>query len=244
MARPRPPSAAREPLRIVVANRGQTTATGLTVEDRFDPGLEHEVKKDVIERTLPDLPPGRDVSLRVTFRVAQPGRLCHTVQILSGRRVLDKKESWVTGVPAPGGQSESPPGPPRFPLPGQPPAHEEPILPPPGLSVTVTGLHNAVTAGEEMTYYVAVKNHGSVPEHQVALSATVPAAMALAPLGTSSLPLRKVYLRQPRRHLRADRKGRSRRDPHLLHPRAGPAARRLPLQGGTKRPRTGPAAPR
>ena len=176
---------------IVVTNRGQTTATGLTVKDRFDPGLEHKVKKEVIERTLPDLPPGRDVSLPVTFRVAQPGRLRHTVQIFSGGRVLDKKESWLTGVPAPGGQPKSPPGPPRFPLPGQPPAHEEPILPPPGLSVTVTGLHNAVTAGEEMTYYVAVKNHGSTPEHQVALSATVPAAMALAPLGTSSLPSAK-----------------------------------------------------
>ena len=30
---------------IVVTNRGQATATGLTIKDRYDPGLEHKVKK-------------------------------------------------------------------------------------------------------------------------------------------------------------------------------------------------------
>ena len=141
----------------------------------------------MIERTVPDLPPAATVAAGDV--PGYPGRpLVPYSPDFSGGRVLGEERKLADRGAGPGGQPESPPGPPLFPLPGQPPAHEEPTLPPPGLSVTVTGLHNAVTAGEEMTYYVRVKNSGSTPEHQVVLTAAVPAAMAIDPLGTSGPP--------------------------------------------------------
>ncbi len=185
---------------IVVTNRGQTPASGLIVKVRFDPGLEHGGQKG-LECKLAGLPPGRDVLLPVTFRVAQTGRLCHTVQVLGpGGVVLATKESCVTGLPAVGGQAipppvkpaESPPGSPLFPPSDRIPAVEHPKPPSAtvasGLSVNVTGLHNAVTAGEQMTFYVRVKNGGLTPERAVVLTAMVPAAMTPVPLGTSGPP--------------------------------------------------------
>jgi uncharacterized repeat protein (TIGR01451 family) len=191
---------------IVVTNRGQVPATGLTIVDLFDAGLEvvdpvrhTELKEGPLKDKLPDLGPDQHAELQLTFRVARAGRLCHTVQVLDARgTVLATKEGWVTGVRPPGplpGPTLGPPPGPTVPLPGRPPAQEAPNPPPAaapsGLSVTVTGLHNAVTAGEEMTYYVRVKNGGATPEHQVVLTAAVPAAMALAPLGTSGPPSAK-----------------------------------------------------
>ncbi len=286
---------------IVVFNHGQAPATGLTIKDRFDPGLEHAAGRIPIERALNDLAPGHEISLKVTFRVAQAGRLCHTVQILSAGRIVATRDGCITGVESPGGRT----GPPAFPpaaersglsvtktgparatvgqsveftisvantgqqslsdvkvvdhadagLEAETPANAVknwtgdlewtiPSLPPSryteihvkyrcrtaaarlnlrtsatskegargeadasievrqearppaaaqtGLSVTVTGLHNAVIAGETVKYFVRVKNNGLTPESHLVLAATVPAAMAMDPLGTSG-PAKYTY---------------------------------------------------
>ena len=74
----------------------------------------------------------------------------------------------------------------------KPPRRRRP--PPSGLSVTVTGLHNAVTAGQYLTYFVRVKNSGSTPERQVVLTAAVPVAMAIDRLGTTGpSPTKPTY---------------------------------------------------
>ena len=279
---------------IVVFNHGQAPATGLTIKDRFDPGLEHVAGRKPIERPLKDLAPGHEISLKVTFRIAQAGRLCQTVQILSAGGVVASGEGCITAVESPGGRTAPPAftpaaersglsvtktGPVRaavgqsveftisvantgqqtlsdvkvvdhadagleaetpadavknwtgdleWTIPSLPPGRYKelhvkyrcqtaaarlnhrtsatsregvrgeadasievrqegrpPAAAQTGLSVTVTGLHNAVTAGENVTYFVRVKNSGLTPESHLVLTATVPADMAMTPFGTS-----------------------------------------------------------
>ncbi len=74
---------------VTVTNRGTTAATGLTVSDRFDLGLQHfnsqTNKNDTSpirpERPLGDLQPGESKIFALKFRVSQSGNLCHTVEV-------------------------------------------------------------------------------------------------------------------------------------------------------------------
>ncbi len=87
---------------IVVTNRSQAPAAGLTIRDRYEPGLEHAIRSP-IKRGLKDLAAGQTKLMMVTFRVAKAGRLCHTVQILDAGSVVATAEGCVTGVEPAGG---------------------------------------------------------------------------------------------------------------------------------------------
>ena len=73
---------------VVVANRGQATATGLSIVDRFDPGLEHAAAKSPIERDLGALEPGKSQKIGLRFRATRAGQLCHNVEVSSAGRIL------------------------------------------------------------------------------------------------------------------------------------------------------------
>jgi hypothetical protein len=86
---------------ILLSNRTQTPIGNLTVEDRYDPGLEHP-KRSPIKRTLPDpIGPGQTKRIGVDFRVVQPGRLCHTVEVTGNGRSYGSKEGCVVATEKP-----------------------------------------------------------------------------------------------------------------------------------------------
>ena len=118
--------------------------------------------------TIPSLPAGQTVELRIKYRCLSAGgtaeQPCH--RHLPGRRAGEAESSIEV----------------------RPETATPPATTPSGLSVAVTGLHNAVTAGQYLTYFVRVKNSGLTPERQVVLTATVPVAMAIDRLGTTGPP--------------------------------------------------------
>ncbi len=87
---------------IQVANRGNATATGLLVTDRFDEGLQHSSAgaNQAIKRSLTDLRPGETSRLAVTFHIGKAGELCQEVTVtansiepISTRRCIAANES-------------------------------------------------------------------------------------------------------------------------------------------------------
>jgi len=102
---------------ITITNRGPTTATGLSIIDKFDQGLVNEQAKQRNEiRSLwnEDLPPGVAADLYVEFLVAKAGRLCHNVEVTGRGGLRGAAQRCVTAVEA---GVKPPPGP--F---GQPPS--------------------------------------------------------------------------------------------------------------------------
>ena len=114
--------------RVVVTNRSQAPAVGLTIRDRFGPGLEHAECKSPIERGLDNLAPGLSTYVDVTFRVTQPGRACHTVEVWGADGTRASGEGCVDVIETQPGPSGPPSEPQRMAPPGQPPAYG----PPPG----------------------------------------------------------------------------------------------------------------
>jgi uncharacterized repeat protein (TIGR01451 family) len=92
---------------VQITNRGNTVATGLSVTDRFDKGLQHGADQSPIrpERQLGDLQPGESKRFALTFRVMQPGNLCHTVEV-TGPGGLNVSKQACISVPADAPQVE------------------------------------------------------------------------------------------------------------------------------------------
>lgn len=69
---------------VEVTNTGRTPLTNVTVTDTFDPGLTH-VQGEVspIVKTLDTLAPNETRQFGVTFRIDQPGKLCHRLDVLA-----------------------------------------------------------------------------------------------------------------------------------------------------------------
>lgn len=82
---------------LEVRNAGRLPATNLLVIDHFDPGLIHNVAASPIEHDLNPLRPGESQRLRLTFRVARPGKLSHQVSIVQQGKVLTTATSTVIG---------------------------------------------------------------------------------------------------------------------------------------------------
>jgi uncharacterized repeat protein (TIGR01451 family) len=157
---------ARFTFEVVVTNRGQVPATGLTIKDRFGDGLEAEVTRpgaggqperivatSPIDRVLGDLGPGQSKRLGVTFRATRSGRLCHTVEILGPEGFRVSAEGCVTAVEAGAGP---PTGTTVTPAPGTVPAERSP------LTVTKTG-PQAATVGQSIDFVLRVTNVSSQP---------------------------------------------------------------------------------
>jgi len=159
---------------IVVTNRSPTPATGLTITDRLDPGLENPAvnQRNAIERPLGDLAPGAERRVNVTLGVAKPGRLCHTVEVTGKDFAPASQQACLMAVgeaaaPGPSVPTAVPNAMPNavpnaVPSPG---GGEPPKLPPnpirPLLSVKKTGPKQRLK-GEMADFSIALSNTGSV----------------------------------------------------------------------------------
>ncbi len=74
---------------LEVVNHGDSPAAGLRLRDRYDDGLTHVIGKNPIEVELdPPVPAGQSFKTGITFTVAKPGHLCHTVELLTAAGVV------------------------------------------------------------------------------------------------------------------------------------------------------------
>ncbi|GAB4135518.1 MAG: hypothetical protein Kow0040_20660 [Thermogutta sp.] len=88
---------------IDITNRGQAAVSGLLVRDTFDAGLRHSVSQGAVERDFPGaILPGETKSIGVTFRVIQPGRWCHTVQVTGPGGIAASQQACLEASAAPG----------------------------------------------------------------------------------------------------------------------------------------------
>lgn len=101
---------------ISITNRGTTPLSNLLVRDTFEAGLQHAVGQGAVERDLPGtLQPGETKTIGVVFRVVQPGRWCHTVQVTGPGGVTASQSVCLEAVQSPIGSGSGPsasPGPP------------------------------------------------------------------------------------------------------------------------------------
>jgi len=93
---------------IVIANRGNATATGLVLSDSFGAGLQHIVAESPIEQDVPDLAPGQSRRIYITFRVVEAGRLCHTVRLTGDGPIEQSQEVCLDSTEAASAPSEAP----------------------------------------------------------------------------------------------------------------------------------------
>ena len=74
---------------LEVVDHGDSPAAGLRLRDRYDDGLTHVIGKNPIEVELdPPVPAGQSFKTGITFTVAKPGHLCHTVELLTAAGVV------------------------------------------------------------------------------------------------------------------------------------------------------------
>jgi uncharacterized repeat protein (TIGR01451 family) len=121
---------------VSVTNRGNTQATGLRVKSTFDPGLQHSVGGNSLERDLNSLAPGETQQLAITLRAMQAGRLCNNVEVLSAQAAMASAQACVTAA---------------APAPGQAPS----------IQLQKTG-PSALTVGEVAEFNIVITNNGPV----------------------------------------------------------------------------------
>lgn len=89
---------------VVVTNRGDATARGIKVLDRFDPGLGHMQAQDselaVKYEGMRELPPGDSQTVPLTFGVRAAGRQCHHVTVTADGAAAVTESGCVTGIDA------------------------------------------------------------------------------------------------------------------------------------------------
>jgi uncharacterized repeat protein (TIGR01451 family) len=131
---------------VDVTNTGQTALTNVTATDTFDPGLSHAGgERSPLVKPIPIIQPGQTERFAVSFNVVQPGRHCHRLDVTADGGQAAGARACVTGTAA--------------------------IVTPAQLSVRVSG-PPARRAGEVATYTVEIKNSGSAPASNTALSVT------------------------------------------------------------------------
>jgi uncharacterized repeat protein (TIGR01451 family) len=91
---------------VVVTNRGDATARGIKVLDRFDPGLSHPSAKEneyiVKYEGMRDLPPGESAAIPrpLTFGVGAVGRQCHEVTVTAEGAAAVVERGCITVIEA------------------------------------------------------------------------------------------------------------------------------------------------
>jgi len=164
---------------IVVQNRGNATATGLLIKDKFDEGLEHSSNPPArsIERNLTDLHPGETTRLPVVFRIAREGELCQDVTVTATNHAPVTSRACVTATTSPLPPATDPltaeptprePTPPPIePAPAEPqPTEPQPTLPAepsptpasPQLTVTKRGPQQG-RVGDTVSFEIEVTNN-------------------------------------------------------------------------------------
>ncbi len=157
---------------IEVRNRGNATATGLLVTDRFAEGLEHASSPPnrAIDRSLVDLHPGETSRVMVVFRVSKSGELCQEVTVqanglepATARNCITANESALgpepqppitVPTPADSGQSPSPGQGPQAPA----PTPANPTFASPQLTVIKRGPASR-RVGESALFEIEVSNN-------------------------------------------------------------------------------------
>lgn len=119
---------------IQITNRGASPLSQLLVRDTFDPGLQHAVAQRAVERDLPGtLQPGETKTIGVVFRVVQPGRWCHTVQVTGAGGIVASQTTCLQAETVPSAAATSPPTTPTpqpaIPAPATPPSQPSPAAP-------------------------------------------------------------------------------------------------------------------
>ncbi len=126
---------------VLIRNSGNAPATGIVMNDRFDPGLSHLGDGDrslQIENTgVGQLAPGEQRALFLTFDVLKAGQLCHDVTVTSLEGARDQRRACITAT-APPPQLQ------------------------PGLDVIKDG-DRLKNVGETALFTVVIKNTGQVP---------------------------------------------------------------------------------
>jgi len=85
---------------IRVINRSAGPISGLVMRNRFGPGFRHEMAPTgIMERSLPDLPPGGQQEFYLTLQVVQAGQVCHTVELYRGAALLQTQQVCLNAVP-------------------------------------------------------------------------------------------------------------------------------------------------
>lgn len=166
-----------------ITNRGGAPATGLTVIDRFDPGLQHASAASPIERSLEDLLPGQSRQVTVPLRVIAPGQQCNTIEVVgqlgergSGQKCLMALPAGGANVPPvgpvpPGGPGGAVPPGGTSPPQGQPPAGQPPANPvvKPTLTIKKTGPARR-QVGDVADFTIDISNTGTVAASNLTLT--------------------------------------------------------------------------
>jgi len=126
---------------VQIHNRGNAPATGIVMNDRFDPGLshlgDHDRTLEIENKGVGTLAPGDSRALFLTFDVLKAGQLCHDVTVTSLEGARDQRRACITAI--------------------QPPPELKP-----GLKVIKDGDH-LKNVGEIALFTVVIKNTGQVP---------------------------------------------------------------------------------
>jgi uncharacterized repeat protein (TIGR01451 family) len=131
-----------------IKNTGNAPSPSLVVIDRYDQGLEYEIKNNPLQRTLGVINPGETKQIGINFRVTRPGQLCHVVEIIGQPgNIHETKKACVTVT-------------------GEPPPPEQPAI-----SLDIATPQKVYTVGGNRPLFtIDVKNTGtSAPAKQVQL---------------------------------------------------------------------------
>ncbi len=166
---------------IELANTGSIAVRNIKVLDHYDPALlpkyatdGYRVEDGGLAWTVDELPGGQTTELRVRCLCqAAAAKTCNRARATTPDGASVEAEACLEI----GAGGNGPGSPPAKPTPT--PAAGE------GLSMSVVGLSNPVTAGKELTYEIKVTNKGPTPVEQVGVTAIVPESMLFSPLGTA-----------------------------------------------------------
>src|SRR6185436_17044374 len=87
--------------KVEVTNTGRTPLTNVTVTDAFDPGLTHKQgEASPMVKLLGTLAPNQTSQFSAVFRVDQPGKLCHRLDVMADGGHSAATTGCVEGVPA------------------------------------------------------------------------------------------------------------------------------------------------
>lgn len=164
--------------KLVLTNRGTATLTGVQIRDRLDPGLYHsqaDAEKG-LAKGLGSLPGGQSVTVEVTLRVTQPGRLCQRIEVTSQQTAMVTAQACILGVVAapPGGSQPTSggwPGGTTSPPAGQP--QRSPI------TVRKTGPTLPLKVGETARFSIEVTNNGAADIRGVKIADRYDSALQL-----------------------------------------------------------------
>lgn len=87
--------------KVEVTNTGRTPLTNVTITDAFDPGLTHKQGEvSPMVKLLGTLAPNQTSQFSATFRVDQPGKLCHRLDVMADGGHSAATTGCVEAVPA------------------------------------------------------------------------------------------------------------------------------------------------